>query len=87
MPKLAFDGKAESSERDGAQGRSVPRIHLGQPIAAAGRSTGRPAHHATHLPICHFAAHHTHKITLIEVAVKQPSPGHIERWVRERERG
>ena len=62
-------------------------MHRGHLCLASARPTHcgrgaqhRPAHRATHLPMCHFAAHHTQKNTLIEFTVKNPSPGHIERW-------
>jgi hypothetical protein len=69
-------------------------VHRGHLCLASPRSTHgsrgtqhRPAHRATHLPMCHFAAHHTQKNTLIEFTVKNPSPGHIERWGGRARRG
>ena len=69
-------------------------MHRGHLCPASARPTHcgrgaqhRPAHRATHLPMCHFAAHHTQKNTLIEFTVKNPSPGHIERWGGRARRG
>jgi hypothetical protein len=69
-------------------------VHRGYLCPASARPTHcgrgaqhRPAHRATHLPMCHFAAHHTQKNTLIEFTVKNPSPGHIEWWSGRARRG
>jgi hypothetical protein len=69
-------------------------VHRGHLCPASARPTHcgrgaqhRPAHRATHLPMCHFAAHHTQKNTLIEFTVKNPSPGHIEGWGGRARRG
>jgi len=83
---LHFDRKAERSERGRCTG-AICAPHQLEPTHCGRGAQHRPAHRATHLQMCHFAAHQTQKNTLIEFTVKTPSTGHVEWWGGRARRG